>query len=233
VSGGPAEVSGLTAAAVADACVRLGVAFGVAPAEMRRLEPGGLVVGPALPCRHAGSADVFLEAIESSSPMDVLVIDNEGRTDEGCSGDLVAIEAREAGLGGIVVWGLHRDSAEIRALGVSTWSLGSVPVGPRELRPAPVDRLERAQVGEVVVTRESVVVADDDGVLFVPLAHLDAVLDAARGIVETERHQSELAAAGTTLREQLHFAEYLQRRRLDPSYDFRRHLRESGGAIET
>jgi len=39
-------------------------------------------------------------------------------------------------------------------------------------------------------------------------------------------------AAGTSLRGQLRFDDYLSRRRGDPTYDFRQHLRDTGGAIE-
>jgi hypothetical protein len=45
--------------------------------------------------------------------------------------------------------------------------------------------------------------------------------------------QAERLAAGSSLREQLGFDVYRQRQAADPTYDFRRHLRESGGAIET
>ena len=38
--------------------------------------------------RHHGSVDIFLEALERRQAGDVLVIDNGGRTDEGCVGDL-------------------------------------------------------------------------------------------------------------------------------------------------
>jgi hypothetical protein len=54
----------------------------------------------------------------------------------------------------------------------------------------------------------------------------------ARQIRDTEAHQAQTIAAGTTLRRQLSLDESLSRRRADPSYDFRRHLRAIGGAVE-
>ena len=42
---------------------------------------------------------------------------------------------------------------------------------------------------------------------------------------DTEARQAQTIAGGTTLRRQLSFDEYLSRRRADPTYDFRRHLR--------
>src|SRR5262245_1653650 len=54
--------SRLPTAAIADAAVRLGVELGVAPPSVVRLVAGPPVVGRALPCRHSGSVDVFLEA---------------------------------------------------------------------------------------------------------------------------------------------------------------------------
>ena len=46
----------------------------------------------------------------------VLVIDNAGRRDEACVGDLTALEVRLAGLAGMLVWGCHRDGPEIAAI---------------------------------------------------------------------------------------------------------------------
>jgi 4-hydroxy-4-methyl-2-oxoglutarate aldolase len=98
---------------VADACVRLSVPMLVAPAGLNPIREGDRMAGEVLPVRHYGSVDVFLEAYESASGGEVLVIDNGGRTDESCIGDLTVLEAQAAGISGILVWGLHRDSAEL------------------------------------------------------------------------------------------------------------------------
>src|SRR5437899_4641583 len=81
----------LTTAHLADACIRAHVPVRCAPASIRALVPGSRLVGRACPARHVGSVDVFLEAIEGSAPGDVLVVDNGGRLDESCVGDLVAL----------------------------------------------------------------------------------------------------------------------------------------------
>jgi regulator of RNase E activity RraA len=223
----------LPAAAVADAAVRLGRDVRAAPPAVHRFLPGEPIAGPAVPVRHSGSVDVFLEALESAPTGGVLVIDNEGRDDEGCIGDLTVAEVQLAGLAAIVVWGRHRDSAELRALGLPVWSLGTTPFGPRTARPAPADRIGRATVGSVDVTADDVVVADDDGVLFVPAADWPEVAQAAALILDTERRQADDVARGTSLREQLRFRDYLAARELEPGLDFRTHLRRVGGAIET
>jgi regulator of RNase E activity RraA len=191
------------------------------------------VAGPAVPCRHSGSVDVFLEALESAPPGGILVIDNDGRDDEACVGDLTVAEVAAAGLAGIVVWGLHRDAAELVSLGLPIWSLGGIPFGPRTVRPAPPDRLSRASVGSAAVTARDIVAADDDGVLFVPAADWPEIAEEARRIVATERSQAAAIARGVSLRAQFRFADYLTARRGDPSYGFREHLRRVGGAIET
>ena len=53
-----------------------------------------------------------------------------------------------------------------------------------------------------------------------------------RQIARAERDQAGKIQAGQTLREQTAFGEYLARRAAEPSYTFRRHLRQIGGAIE-
>lgn len=217
---------------VADACLKMGVALWLAPAGIRALTPSSRVAGRVLPARHFGSVDIFLEAIEQSERGDVLVIDNEGRMDEGCVGDLIALEARAAGLGGIIIWGTHRDGAELLEIGLPVFSYGSCPAGPQRLDERTAGALDEASFAHLKVGRQTVVFADLDGVLFVPAEHCEQALETARSIRETERRQAERVKAGETLRQQFGFKQFLERRAADASYTFRKHLRSIGGAIE-
>ena len=175
---------------------------------------------------------MFLEAIAAADPGDVLVIDNGGRLDEGCIGDLVAGEAHIAGLAGIVVWGAHRDTAAIDALGIPVWSLGTCPAGPQELRTRSPHALEAASLRHVTVTREDIVFADVDGVVIVTEADVARVVEAARDIAAREGAQAVRLMAGERLRDQLQLDAYVARRASEPAYTFREHLRSLGGAIE-
>ncbi|MEV6522698.1 RraA family protein [Longispora sp. NPDC051575] len=222
----------LTTAHLADACIRAQVPVRCAPAGTRAVVPGTRVAGRVAPARHVGSVDVFLEAFEEAAPGDVLVVDNGGRVDESCVGDLVALEAQAASLTGIVIWGLHRDTADIRAIGLPVFSAGTLSTGPQRLDPQPKDALESATVGDWTVGRADLVLGDEDGVLFVPADRAGELFTLAEGIRDTEHRQADRIRGGESLRSQVRFDGYLARRRTEPTLTFREHLRSVGGAIE-
>jgi 4-hydroxy-4-methyl-2-oxoglutarate aldolase len=226
------QLDQLTTAHLANACLRVRVPLRCAPHVMRPAAAGMRASGRVRPVRHVGSVDVFLEALEEADVGDVLVVDNDGRLDESCVGDLVAREVKGAGLAGMVIWGLHRDNPEVAEIGLPLFSLGLIPAGPQRLDPRPPDAFEAANVGPHRVTSNDIVVADEDGVLFLPSDRIALIVTTAAGIRDTERRQALAMAGGQSLREQLQFAEYLSRRRRDPQHGFRQHLREIGGAIE-
>ena len=220
----------LTTAHLADACLRARVPLRCAP--LHAVTPGSRVAGRVTPARHVGSVDIFLEVLEGAGPGDVLVVDNGGRLDEACVGDLVVLETQAAALAGIVIWGLHRDTADIRAIGLPVFSLGAIPAGPQRLDARPPDALASAAAGECTVTGADLVLGDDDGVLFVPAARAAELFTIAEAIRDTERRQADQIRAGVPLRRQLQFDRYLARREQTPSLSFRDHLRAVGGAIE-
>lgn len=218
--------------AVVDVCLRLGEALRIAPSGLRPITEGMRVAGSVLPARHYGSVDVFLEAFEQAKPGDVVVIDNEGRLDEACIGDLTVLEAVTAKVAGILVWGLHRDAGELRRIRLPVFSYGSYPAGPTKLRRRPEEALQSARFGDATVVKGDFAVADDDGAVFVSAKNASPVLREAKAIARKERRQADEVRTGSTLRAQFQFHEYLERRRLEPDLTFREHLRRIGGEIE-
>lgn len=217
---------------IADATLRLQASLRAAPSGIKPVIAGTRLAGRAVPAKHFGSVDVFLEAMDTAERGDVLVIDNSGRLDEGCIGDLTALEAQATGLSGIVVWGAHRDTIELRQIGFPIFSYGPWPSGPQRLDERTKDVLLAARFGECTIRRGDVVFADDDGCVFVSAESVEQVLKTARAIWQIEREQADRIRSGDTLRRQLKFKEYLATRSKDPGYSFRQHLRDIDGAIE-
>ncbi|HEY2103527.1 MAG TPA: RraA family protein [Chthoniobacterales bacterium] len=226
------QFTDLSTPLIADAGLRLHIPILVAVTRIRPVVPGMRLAGGVVPAQHFGSVDVFLEAMERARSGDVLVIDNGGRTDEACIGDLTAVEGKASNLAGIVVWGVHRDTPELREIGLPIFSYGSCPSGPLRLDPRTGDALKRARFGDFEVTNQHVVFADDDGCIFAAAEGVDRLLNTARTIWKTERRQAKRVRDGETLRDQLKFGEYLAKRSRDPAYTFREHLRGHLGAIE-
>lgn len=218
----------LTTPHVADACMRLGIPVRAATGQLSPVAHSRTVVGPAFPVIHSGSVDVVLEAINDAEPGDIIVVDNQGRTDESCIGDLLVLEADRAGMAAMLVYGFHRDSAELGAIGMPVWSCGAYPVGPAGARETPDGHA--ATWGDSAVHRGDVILADVDGALAVPSVRAGEIADTAREIRNAERAQAERVCRGDSLRSQFSFDDYLVAR--SDGMSFREHLRALGREIE-
>lgn len=222
----------LTTPHLADGCLATNVPVRCAPSGLQPLASDMRCAGRARLVRHVGSIDIFMEALERTTPEEILVIDNGGRLDEACIGDIVALEAKAAGIAGIVIWGLHRDSKELGDIGFPIFSLGAFPTGPQRLNARPADILDRAIVGAHCISTADFVVADANGVLFLPEDRLESIIAAAFAYREVEARQLEAMRAGRTYRSQVRFEEYVSRRQHEPGYGFRQHLKAIAAAGE-
>jgi len=217
---------------LADACLRVGVQVRCAPSELQAIDTSMHCAGRVRPARHAGSVDIFLEALEGAEYGDVLLVDDGGRNDRSCVGDMVTREVKMAGLSGIVIWGCHRDTCELLEIGFPCFSLGKISTGPLSVDRRFPDALDCARVGIWNVSSDDVVVGDCDGVIFLPYDKLNDIVPVAEAIRDREKAQAKIMLEGKNLREQLRFSIYLKEHAKDSSYGFREHLRKIGGAVE-
>ena len=137
-------------------------------------------------------------AIESVQPGDVLVIDARGNLGAGVLGDILAARVKARGGAGIVVDGAVRDSPAIKEIGLPCYSRGvHASASMSELLAMDVNR--PVQCGGVLVMPGDVVVGDDEGAAFIPLAVAEQV---ARQALEQEQLESwvrqRIEAGGST-----------------------------------
>jgi regulator of RNase E activity RraA len=126
------------------------------------------------PAQHIAAA-----AIDAANPGDVIVIANGGRIDVSSWGGILTLAARRRGIGGVVIDGACRDLAESEELGFPVFGRAVVPVSARG-RIVQLAMNEPIRFAGVTVSPGDAVLADRNGVVFIPAAELDRVLAACR-----------------------------------------------------
>ena len=89
-----------------------------------------------------------------------------------------------------MIWGLHRDTTELRIIRLPVFSQGALPAGPQRLDAQEADALTSARIGDHIVTGDDFVLADYDRVLFLPLDRAADIAALAATIRDTERRST-------------------------------------------
>lgn len=174
---------------VSDALDRFGLPSGVG--GLRAMTITGPVVGFARtaamePFRgEAAGAHILTDVVAAAGDEDVLVIDNDGRTDVSIWGGILSAAAADRRVRGVIVDGACRDVAETRDIGLTVYARGATPATAR-------GRLRQTSSGEPVriagptVHDGDVVIADDSGFVVVPRDRADEVIAEAEAVAARE-----------------------------------------------
>ena len=141
-----------------------------------------------------------VRAIMDSKPGDIIVVDNRGRTEMACWGDLLSYAAMKAGVEAVVADGVVRDIDSIMEMGFTVFARGAVPTSARgrvmeEAYNVPVE------CGGIPIRPGDIVFADLSGVVVIPQERAAEVVEVAKRLYEREEEMFECLRKGMTILE--------------------------------
>jgi 4-hydroxy-4-methyl-2-oxoglutarate aldolase len=193
---------------VSDALDELNIR-GVLPGIVAQRVGQGRIAGFALPVRlepklndpsayrfGGGVGKPLEQVLQAMSDGDVVIMDLGGSDRAAAWGGLASRMAQRRGVRGTVMWGSCRDVEEIRAIGYPVWS---VAVCPRRSRnDFTFGWINKSiTVSDVEIAPRDFVVADESGVIVIPHARIDEVLELCRRIAEQEARLEAQVLNGT------------------------------------
>lgn len=202
----------LDACAVSDALDTLGLpgaATGLAAqGRLERPTVGRVRTVKAGPKAASGAAQhIATPLVAQAERGDVVVIDNKGRTDVSCWGGLLAEAAVQRGVAGVIVDGACRDIQESEAAGLPLFARAAVTVSARG-RIVQESMDQPIQVGTVSVRSGDLVVADWNGVVFIPAEHADRVVGLAERIQSRELAMADAVRSGRNVADVMHDSQF-------------------------
>jgi regulator of RNase E activity RraA len=151
-----------------------------------RREGQGRVVGPAFTLRFIPAREDLATpeawssprstrvAIEDMPPGCVVVASAMGIVDAGIFGDILCARMIKRGVAGLITDGAVRDIAGVRATGLPIWSQG-IAAPPSATGLIFEGWQQPVGCGGVAIYPGETIVADDDGAVVIPAAHLEHV----------------------------------------------------------
>lgn len=191
---------GLDTPGVSDAMDKLGLpgqCLGIAPLDNYK----GTIIGPAFTVKYvsattpAGSVGDFIDDVAEG---DIVVLDNDGRTDCTVWGDIMTQYAGLRRIRATVIDGVCRDVSKALGDNYPLFTRGRfMRTGKDRVQVEGVN--VPVSIGTARVAARDIVVADANGVVVVPRSRAREVADVARSIEGVESKIREQIAQGKTL----------------------------------
>lgn len=146
------------------------------------------IAGPAYPVRCGDGDNLMLHAAIYRAPAGSIIVCQAGDQDYAVAGGNVCAIAQKRGVTGFIIDGMIRDLAEVRANHFPVLARGLIPIPGKKEAVGAMNA--RVQCGGVVVEPGDIIVADEEGIVVVPKARLDEVLDLALAKAAKEASES-------------------------------------------
>ena len=165
-------------------------------ARLRPMHGSGRMAGPALTVKTRPGDNLMVhQALQLAVPGDVIVVDAGGDLTNAIIGEIMVGDAMRRQLGGIVINGAIRDAAWIKVGSFPVFAAGVTHRGPYKDGPGEIN--VPIAIDGMVIEPGDLIIGDDDGLLCVPYAETQALLDAANHKQAIEAKMVADIAAGT------------------------------------
>ena len=186
-----AELARLGTATVHEAAGRAPVV----DAPLVQVLPGSRAAGPARTVRCGQDDNLMVHAaVAEAEPGEVLVLTMPEPRPIALVGELLATQAKVAGVAALLVDAAIRDLEELRDVGLPIWARYVRVSGAKKRIPGVIG--EPVEVGGAQIRQADVVVLDADGAVVVERERVEEVLAAAKEREERERDKRAKLQAG-------------------------------------
>lgn len=180
----------LSVSLLSDNMARVSGATGLRP--LHRPKP---MAGTAVTVRTRGGDNLAIHrAFDYCRPGDVLVVDGAGELTQALMGEIMASFAESLGVQGLVIDGAIRDVSAFTQRDFPVYARGVTHRGPYKNGPGEIN--VPVTVGGMVVNPGDIIVGDEDGVLAIAPADVEAVIAGARKQADKEAAALKSIAEG-------------------------------------
>ena len=171
-----------------------GLATSAADSAIRPVWAGASIAGPAYPLECSPGDNLAIHIAMEKAPRGSILVVSTGGFVAGYWGEVLTVAAEAAGIAGLVIDGGVRDIAALTAR--------RFPVFTRGISIRGTIKASAPSVGQPIsftgtpVCAGDLVVADDDGVLIIPAAHVEHTLADGQARSDKEAKMMEALAQG-------------------------------------
>jgi 4-hydroxy-4-methyl-2-oxoglutarate aldolase len=171
--------------------------IGALPPAIKPMDPKFTIAGPAFTVHSPPGDNLWLHrAIAIAKPGDILVVYTEGVYEHGYWGEIMSTAGNAAKLGGLVIDACVRDGALLGKVGFPVFARGLCIRGTGKDFAARGWINHPLLLGDVTVEAGDLIVGDTDGVVAIPRAKVETVVQKSREREDKEAETMRQLTAG-------------------------------------